>query len=418
MQNHRNPIYILISISLLLGLFTGRALFFNIAYLFVGIIIISYVWAWLSVRGISIGRKTRTRRSQVGKTFEESFSVRNTNFIPKLWLEVRDHSTLPDHRVSHIVPGLRWRITYQWDVSTPCLVRGEFRLGPLTIMSGDPFGLFSIPKRINANERIIVYPATVPLNKFQLPTGILSGGMAQRRISHNITTNASGIRDYVPGDSFNRIDWKGTARKNRILVKEFEIDPMVDIWLLIDFSRHSLIEEASVQRIGGMGTIIPTGQRIPASTEEYAAVIGASLTQHFITIERSLGFAAYTPHREVLQPQRGTHQLSRIYQILATARSTSNYTLAQTLALETPHLVRGTTLVIVTASTDTLWVQEAQILSRRGIRPMCVFIDPRSFGGEKSSDEIRGRLKLAKIPTIYVRKDDDLSIALQQRPIY
>lgn len=417
MQNRRNAVYVLLIFCLLTGLFTGRSFFFNLAYLFGGLLFFSFVWAWLSVRWISIGRKTRARRAQVGRNLDEVFIVRNQSIVPKLWLEVRDHSDLPGHRASHVVPILGARGSYRWYVETPCLVRGEFQLGPLVLLSGDPFGLFLSPRELGATSRVIVYPATVPVNHFELPMGLLSGGEAQRRRAHFITTNAAGVREYVSGDSFNRIHWRTTARKDRLMVKEFEIDPLVDIWLFVDFSASSLVEDPMLRRNDRTGTVIPTSQAIPSSTEEYGVVVAASLTKYLIELERALGFAAYVPHREVYQPERGNRQLTNILQILAVARSYSNYTLAQMLTLETPYLTRGTTLVIVTSSIDQAWVAEAQILSRRGIRPMCVLIDPQSFGGLRSSDELRGILRLARIPTLIIRRNDDLTAALGQRPI-
>lgn len=418
MPNRRNTIYLIIIICLLFGLFTGRSFFFNLAYLFGGLIIIAFIWAWVSVRGLSIGRKTRARRAQVGRSLHEVFTVRNRLIIPKLWLEVRDHSELPGHRASHVVPTLGVRQTYRWYVDTPCQVRGEFRLGPMTLISGDPFGLFITPRRLNATSRIIVFPATVSVSRFDLPMGVLSGGEAQRRRAHYVTTNAAGVREYVPGDSFNRIHWRSSARRDVLMVKEFEIDPLVDIWLFVDFSASSVFEHPSVQRVRGSGPVIPSGMGLPASTEEYAVVVAASLARHFIEdVERALGFAAYIPHREVYQPERGSRQLTHILQTLAVARSFSQFSLSQMLTLETPNFTRGTTLVIVTSSLDVGWVTEAQILARRGIRPMCVFIDPSTFGSPYPSDEMRGILQVARIPTITVRMNDDLSTALEQRPI-
>ena len=184
MSNRRNTLYLLIIGSLVAGLFTGRAIFFNLAYLFGGLMIVSLIWAWFAVRGIRIGRSTRSRRSQVGRNFTETFIVRNTSVLPKLWLEIRDHSDLPGHRASHVIPTILGKRQYRWEVQTPCMVRGEFQLGPITVISGDPFGLFLTPRRINATERLIVYPATVPINRFELPVGLLTGGEAQRRITH------------------------------------------------------------------------------------------------------------------------------------------------------------------------------------------------------------------------------------------
>ncbi len=417
MPNRRNVVYVLLILCLLGGLFTGRSFFFNLAYVLGGLMFLSLLWSWLSVRWITIARKTRARRAQVGRSLDEVFIIRNRSWLPKLWLEIRDHSTLPGHRAGHVVPALAGRGSYRWYVETPCLVRGEFQLGPMTVISGDPFGFFLSPRRIDAVSRVIVFPATVPITQVQLPIGQISGGDAQRQRAHFITTNAAGVRDYAPGDSFNRIHWASTARKDRLIVKEFDIDPLVDIWLFVDFSATSLVEDPMLQRLGRTGPVIPTSQDIPPSTEEYAVVIAASLANYFINSERALGFAAYTPSREIFQPEHGQRQLNHILQTLAVARSFSKYTLGHMLTLETPYFTRGTTLIIITSSLDPAWVTEAQILSRRGIRPMCILIDPSTFGGSFSAAETRDLLRLAKIPTVNVRKNDDLSAALAQRPM-
>lgn len=408
---------------LLTGLFTGRAIFFSLALVFFSIMLLSAIWAWLAVRGLRIGRQTRSRRSQVGHNFAESFIVRNVGILPKLWLEIRDHSDLPGHRASHIVPTLNVRSNYQWRVETPCVSRGSFQLGPMTIISGDPFGLFLTPRRINATQRMIVYPAIIPLKTFHLPTNLLSGGEPQRYQTQNITTNAAGVREYVPGDSINRIHWKSTARRGKLFVKEFELDPFVDVWLFADFSLQSLYEDPALQRIGSTGHVIRNpGQTnvngLPLSTEEYVAVIAASLANYFVDEETALGFITYTPQRNLYTPERGHRQQTRILETLAVARSLSSQSLHETLTMESQNLVRGATLILITSSLEIGWISELQLLGRRGLRPMCIFIDPTSFGMAGTSDEVRGRLNLAKIPTITVRAQDNLAAVLTERAVY
>lgn len=414
-QNRRNGIYLLLILCLLAGLFTGRTFFFNIAYLFTGLMALAYVWAWLAVRWIGISRKTRTRRAQVGRTVSETFSVRNLSVIPKLWLEVNDQSNLPNHRASHIVAWLGGRKSYRWSVETVCIARGQYRLGPISVISGDPFGFYITPRLIAATSSLIVYPQTVPIDKFELPAGLLSGGEAQRQRSHNVTTNAAGVRDYAYGDSFNRIHWRTTARKDKLVVKEFEIDPLVDIWIMPDFSAGSLTEAPGLLRTEANGYILPTEPGIPPSTEEYTVVTAASLAEYFVNLERAVGFACYAPGREVHQPERGKRQITHIFETLAVARSLSTYSLGQMLRLETPYLTRGTTLILITSSLDPQWVTEAEIISRRGMRPMCVFIDPETFTTGISSQEIRDRLIVSRIPHIIIRNGDNLSSALSQR---
>ena len=64
--------------------------------------------------------------------------------IRNMWLEVDDESDLPGHHASHIISNLSAKAEYAWKVRTFCRERGRFRLGPITLTSGDPFGLFRI----------------------------------------------------------------------------------------------------------------------------------------------------------------------------------------------------------------------------------------------------------------------------------
>ena len=415
MPHQRNVLYLLLIGVLIGGLITGRAFFFNLALILIALYVLSLLYAWTSVRWLAIGRRTRTRRAQVGRKMEESFSIRNRTFLPKLWVEVRDESTLPGHRAGTVVPTLGPFGRYQWTAETVCRVRGEYQLGPVTIIGGDPFGLFSAKRTLDARSRILVYPATLPVTKFELPIGLLSGGEAQRRRANSTSSSASGVREYAPGDSFNRIHWASTARRDRLMVKEFEIDPLVDVWVFVDFSAASLIERPGLRHVNGIGPIVPRGNEIPASTEEYSVVIAASLARHFLEKERALGFAAYIPHREVYQPERGARQLMRILQALAVARSLSSYSLAQMLSLETPYFTRGTTLVVITSSVEESWVTQAQIIGRRGIRPVCILLDAASFTG--AGPDVRDSqtmLRLAKVPSRVISYGDDITSALAQ----
>ena len=80
MANRRNAIYLILIASLLTGLFTGRAFFFNIVYLFGSVLVIAYVWSWSAVRWININRRTRARRAQVGRNLDEAFIIRNRSW--------------------------------------------------------------------------------------------------------------------------------------------------------------------------------------------------------------------------------------------------------------------------------------------------------------------------------------------------
>ncbi len=411
MPNRRNAIYALLIFCLVMGLVTGRSFFFNLSYLFAALMILSFVLSWTAVNWVRVSRQTRARRAQVGKTLDEQFTVRNSSLIPKLWLEARDHSDVPGHNPSTVVPMLLPMASYRWTTQTVCIVRGEFTLGPLTLISGDPFGLFQVTRHIDATSRVLIYPATVPIYNFAAPSGLLSGGDAQRQRAHFVTTNAAGIREYEPGDSFNRIHWKSSARKDRLLVKEFELDPLADIWMFLDISASSVFERPYSAEGLPMEEFY-----IPPSSVEYAIVIAASLAQYFLIKERALGFVTYNPHRTVMQPDRGNRQLTRILEALTVAKSETPLTCDQLIALEAHHMARGTTVVIITADPTDDWIREATLLVRRGLRTIAVVLDPVSFGASaRSADETQLLLEANGVITYVVRQGDNLTAAMSQR---
>jgi len=398
-----------------MGWLSGRNFLFHLAYALIAVLIAAFIWSWTSVNWVTISRYTHARRAQVGRSLDEVFTIRNTGILPKLWLEIRDHSTLPNHHASHVVPTLAPRRRYGWETHTICTRRGAYTLGPMTVVSGDPFGLFQFPRKIPALSSIIVYPPTVPIHRFATPIGTLSGGEAVRRRTVYVTTNAAGVREYQPGDSFNRIHWRSSARKDQLLVKEFELDPLADVWIFLDFSHSSLVERPQPRADNGGYTYGPTPS-LPPSTEEYGISIAASLAQYFVNKGRALGFLTYSPYREIIQPDRGPRQLTRILEILAVARSENELSLQQVLGLEANYLTRGTTAVIVTASMDETWVAEVHTLARRGIRVIAVVLDPRSFGAVNANVmQIRQMAEAAGAVVYVIQQDDDLTAALSYR---
>ncbi|NPV68294.1 MAG: DUF58 domain-containing protein [Anaerolineae bacterium] len=417
MSNRRIAIYILLIAVLLAGLLSGRPIMFTIAYVLGGLLLASFVLSWAGVSWVRIRRRTVARRAQVGNEFGERFEVMNTGLLPKLWLEVLDHSTLPGYHASQVVPALLPKARYRWETRTICTVRGEYQLGPVTVASGDPFGLFRLTRTVAATSKIIVYPATIPIDDFALPSGLLSGGDAQRRRTHFVTTNAAGVRDYAPGDSFNRIHWRSTARKSRLLVKEFELDPLADVWIFLDLSASSLVELPGARAYSAGFDYAVTPFYLPPSTEEYGVIIAASIARHFLDKGRNLGLVTYGPHREVLHADRSQRQLGQILELLAVVKSGSDFDLEHMLSLNTEYLGRGTTVILITADQTEGWVREAHTLSRRGIRLVAVLLDPVSFGGTVDTTATQARLATFHVPTYVVRAGDDLSAVLSQ-PLY
>ncbi|GIV83245.1 MAG: hypothetical protein KatS3mg052_0252 [Candidatus Roseilinea sp.] len=390
-------VWVLFLIALTGALNTGHNLWWTFAGALFTLIVIPIAWAWLSVNWLRIARRTFARVTQVGEILEEEFRLINLSRVPKLWVEVRDQSTLPGHyasRVVSLIGGRQWR---GWRVKTRCLQRGRYTLGPLIVRSSDPLGIYQMQRRLDVVHTILVYPATFDLHDFPLPATFLTGGDALRRRTHYATTNAAGVRDYVTGDSINRIHWPTSARRQRLIVKEFELDPISDVWIALDLFRGAQFGLETGEAGSPAEPLSPPpavgGEshatvRLPPHTEEYAVSIAASVAKHFLQQGRVVGLIAHSAHREVLPGERGERQLTKILETLSVVRAYGEIPFDRVLSLESVMLARGTTLIAISASPDAAWALAVQQIVHNGVHVVAVVLDSRSFGAAESNDEV------------------------------
>lgn len=393
---------------------TGIRLFFHLFYLLLALLALSYLWAWLNLRGLQVQREAFTQRSQVGEQARERVTIRNLWPIPKLWVELRDHSTMPQHS-SGFVTYLPANDRRRWVTRTACTMRGKFTLGPATLISGDPFGIFRLERKVPGSSEVLVYPQTTALPGFSLPSAELPGGQDVKSRTYHVTPNVASIREYQPGDSFNRIHWRSTARSGQLMVKEFELDPTAEIYLVLDMQeraqQHLLGEGAPAGR-AGPGQRAVRELRIAESTEEYGVLAAASIARHMLEQNRTVGLISWGQHRELIPAERESRQLFKMLEALSVLRAHGAQPLAEVLAAESVRFGRNCTLVIVTASLDERWVASLQQLLYRGVRAVVVLIDPQSFGGWRDTLAIRARLAELRVPTYLFAQGQSLADAL------
>ena len=420
MSSRAGVVLVLLIASLAAAVISGKELFFNLAYAWGGFFLLSFAWSRTALAGVSLERQTRSTRTQVGRVLEERISLRNRSRFPKVWVEVDDRSDLLGHRASNVSMGLGGRNERVWAVRTLCLQRGSFRLGPASLRSGDPFGLFPVTRQAPETEQVIVMPMTAKLSRFALPPGHRPGGEALRHRTHQVTPSAAGVRDYAPGDALNRIHWPSTARRLRLIVKEFELDPKADIWILFDAARlvhagSSAIPDAEIPHWTSRRIV-----RLPDSTEEYAVAAAASIAVHLGEQGRAVGLLSYGTMRTAIQPDRGRKQLVRILESLSVLKADGSLSVEEVLKIEARQIPRGASVVLITPAANSGILTVAQQAARRGLLPILVLIDAQSFGGLQGTDGLAGPARRAGLTVRVVRRGDDLGEALShlqlQRP--
>jgi uncharacterized protein (DUF58 family) len=383
----RRIVFILFIFSLLAAAITGGNLFFRLSYLWIFLFLGGWLWARISLQGVTINRSARSLRAQVGQIFEERFDIQNTNRLLRLWLEIRDESDLPGSRGSRVLTLIRGHEGRSYLVRTRLVQRGVYTLGPTAMTSGDVFGLFLKNNRAPGQDSLLVFPTMVNILDFPNPPGLLPGGEALRRRTAQITPNAAGVRDYYPGDALSRIHWLSTARRDKIMVKEFELDPLADVWIFLDAERSVQAAlphpppSAQLDDFWHGYVTIP----LAPTTEEYSVSIAASLARFFLRKGRAVGFVSAGQQLALLPPDRGGRQIGKILEALAMLKADGEMPLRGLVETQARHLPRGSTVILITPSVREDMVLVVDYLSRRGLRPVVVFIDAASFGGESGT---------------------------------
>lgn len=410
MNPSQRVVLILLLVCLLAGIITGTPFYYRLAYFWIILIAVSWLISRSSLRGIIFQRNVRSHRSHVGQIYEERFIIKNKSRIPRLWIEIRDNSNLPGAQGSQVMSMIRGGETRSYLVRTRLSERGVFPLGPTTLASGDLFGLFPVSKDFPLEDSLLVYPMMVDISSFPSPAGWLSGGESLRRRTHQITANAAGVREYVSGDPLNRIHWLSTARRNRLIVKEFELDPMSEIWIFIDaYSKvHSALPreplEFDEKDIWRPSLKIP----IPPSTEEYAVATAASLARYFLRYDRVIGMVSAGHTNVVIPAEKGGRQFGKILESLALLKAEGKLPLQALVEAQLSNLPRGSTIVLITPASGDGVLYSVELVSRRGMRPVVILIDGESFGGRSGSKRSLSQLELLSVPVCRIEKGDDI----------
>jgi uncharacterized protein (DUF58 family) len=393
---------------------TGAALYVRLLYMGALILIFTWVWTRISLRGLRITRKARSLRASVGDVFEESFQVANLSRIPRPFVEVINQTNLPAAAGSRLLTWIGGRESRTYLARTWLTQRGAFPLGPTTLISGDPFGFFTNQRSFPSTGSLLVLPMIVPISDFPAPAGLLPGGKAIQRKSFDVTPHASGVREYMHGDALKRIHWPSTARRGKLMVKEFEQDPQSEFWIYLDAQKDVQAQlPYEIPKIWDNWIFSRRPEiHLPPVTLEYGVSLAASLAHYFIEQRRAVGFVTDGPVYTVIPAERSERQESKVLETLAFVTGDGKLPLASLVDLQSPQMPLGSSALLITASIKDDIILSVELLERRKLRPIILLLMAHSFGGPEGSEALAARLEQRGVPVCRVYNNADLGQVL------
>ncbi len=109
-----------------------------------------------------------------------TYTVRSRARLPKPWLEVHSPSTLPLAIPGRVI-SLRGHTERTWAARVQLPRRGQYRVDPLVVRTGDPLGLFESVASVGPGATILVYPQVLPLPGWHLPSTAVEASSARGR---------------------------------------------------------------------------------------------------------------------------------------------------------------------------------------------------------------------------------------------
>jgi uncharacterized protein (DUF58 family) len=362
-------------------------------YLLVGAYLFSRWWA----ERVLI-RLIPTRIFQ-SKAFPEEIiqveiSIQNPTILPALWLRVQDlfPVEIADlrffHQVIHLGPRSNATLSYQLKPHK----RGYYPVGPLLVESGDLLGMSANIIRNTDASFLTVYPRVIPIPNPKIPSRSPLGTLRHTQPVFEDPTRPLGKRDYQPGDSLRRIDWKATASVGRMQTKIFEPSIALDTAFFLNLNTNEYPEKT----------------RYDAT--ELAIVATASLANWVISKRQSASLVtngqdplSVSGVSSPISSGKGRPHLMRMLELMARIKAYECSSIAQTLNATRHELAWGTTIILVTGSTTTELFDELVHARHSGLTPVLVLC-----GRQADAKNARAQARLVHIPVMTLSTEEDL----------
>ncbi|SHI30279.1 DUF58 domain-containing protein [Algibacter luteus] len=164
----------------------------------------------------------------------------NNNYSHTIFLEIIDEIPeqfqVRDFKLKDAIASKNLKtITYHLKPTE----RGEYHFGSLNVYASSILKLVAKRFTFNSGAMVPTYPGFKQLKKFELLNinqNALEYGLKKvRRLGHSMEFEQ--IKDYVLGDDLRTINWKATAKKNQLMVNQFQDEKSQPVYSIIDKGR-------------------------------------------------------------------------------------------------------------------------------------------------------------------------------------
>jgi uncharacterized protein (DUF58 family) len=259
---------------------------------------------------------------------------------------------------------------------------GVFWLGPIKTIAEDSFGFGRSEETVNVVSAVVVLPRTTEkLLHFKIrprKTKPWPGEIVAKRVGLGMDNYS--IRQYIPGDSFRRINWRATARagteEEQLLLNEQSAELGADTIVILDARPVSNIVSAENESL--------------VSHSVRAAI---SITDKLLRDRNRVGLVTIGLDTHRIAPGYGRRQYNRLVLSLIRVRVGGFFTfenIPSYLKFFYPHLAQ---VVIISPLIDWQSLNAAAEIARSGYELLVISPNPHDFSPVRTADSRSNREK-------------------------
>ena len=389
--------------SLLIGLKTTREFFFFFAYFLLCATVVSLLWLLLTyfTARLQLSRKMISRATE-GDTLEVSAQIRNISFLPVFNFVLEDkfsYTSTNQEKKSFFVNYLGLKSSCKIDYDYFCFKRGEYKIGPFVIYFFDPLNLFFFKRVYYIYSQVVVYPQIFKIEKFPpLTRSVLPWFGIETARSSGDEDEFYGVREYKDGESVKKIHWISSARKNKLIVKQFQLQSFFGTTIIFNLEKARNLGEGK------------------EAVAEYMIKIAASVASYLTERGVSIELLAHIGEIVHLPFNKGPGHLENILRILAVAQAESRVSFREAFEEFARYIPNDSSLVAVMSDQDYTDLPRMLSLYGRGVSviPLIVVSDTFLSNSDKKKVIRQTKIRISNLANIHAKffsQGDNLSEA-------
>jgi len=278
--------------------------------------------------------------------------------------------------------------------------RGVYQVGPALLAHADLLGLYDFEKRAGEPDELVVHPTPEDVPESWARASSLRARQRPRRRFRGEGTEFYGVRAYTAGDDLRRIDWKTTARRSQLAVREYERAEALDCVVALDLSSAHHRGEGD------------------DSTLEMGVKAAASIAAHLLERGSSVGLVAAGIEDWSLATSGDPRQMIRILDALARVKAETAQDFTGVLAGHRNYLPQGCMIAAISPDLRPELVGSAQALSRQGYAATWMVLEARDRGlqqpWELTEELLAARMTQQGLPSYIIEPGRPLAMSLRR----